>query len=241
MRRFVIACVLVAGLAGAVSAAPAQVVFEIEDLGSFTVRLLDSTPLHRDNFLYYVENALYDGSIVNRSDSTNRVIQGGGFALNSDPAYLLTTVPVNGTVAYEGDLGGSNVKYSLGMARTTDPDSGTNQWYINMGDNSPWFDHDVGTGDPGYTVFGNVIAGFDVVDAIYAQTVWNAGMYFSTDGVNPNGNFANLPLMDSFDNTGPIEKTDFVVVTRATVAPEPATLALVAAGGLALWRRRSRR
>jgi len=241
MRRFVIACVLVAGIAGAATADPIQVVFEIEDLGSFTVELLDATPLHRDNFLYYVENDLYDGSIINRSDAGNHVFQGGGFCLAADPTFLLDYVPVNGTVDYEGHLGGSNVLYSLGMARNADPDSGSNQWYINMGDNSAWFDHDFGTGAEGYTVFGNVVDGFGVVDAIYAQNIWNAGMYFSTDGTTENGNFVNLPLMDTFDNTDPLEQTDFVVVTSAAVVPEPATLALVAAGGLALLRRRARR
>ena len=238
MRRFIIVCVLVAGIAQGAAAAPTKVTFDVEDLGSFAVQLLDSTPLHRDNFLYYVQNGLYDGAIINRSDSTNRVIQGGGFCLADDPSYLLTYVPVNGTVDYEGDLGGSNVPYALGMARSSDPDSGTNQWYINMADNSDGFDHDFDTGEEGYTVFGHVVSGFDVVDAIYAQTVWNAGMFFSADGTTENGNFVNLPLMDTFDNTGPLEQTDFVVLTSAAVTPEPATLALVAVGGLALLRHR---
>ena len=240
MRRFIVLCVLVAGIAQGAVAEPFRVRFDVEDLGAFTVELLDATPLHRDNFLYYVQNGLYDGAVINRSDDGNRVIQGGGFCLADNPDYLLTYVPNNGTVDYEGHLGGSNVPYALGMARGSDPDSGSNQWFIDMADNSDWFDHDFGTGEEGYTVFGHVVSGFDVVDAIYAQTVWNAGMVFSTDGETENGNFVNLPLMDTFDNTDALEQTDFVVLTSGTVTPEPATLALVAVGGLALLRRRRR-
>ena len=245
MRRFAIACVLALVAAGSAAADPFQVRFDVQDLGSFTVELHDNTPLHRDNFLAYVNAGLYDNTIIHRSDDWNQVIQGGGFGPSANPAYLLDGVPnAFGTpqaappylapyyVPYEGDLGDSNVMMTLGAARGADPDSASSQWYLNMGDNSGGFDHQPGT--PGYTVFGHVIEGWDTALAIYAQNVWNFGSGFET-----------LPLHDSYtqakyDASLLPEVTDLVIITGASVTPEPATLALLAAGALALLRRRTR-
>jgi len=238
MRRFALGCVIALVAAGSAAADPFLVRFDTLGLGSFTVELHDNTPLHRDNFLAYVTAGLYDSTIIHRSDDSNHVIQGGAVAVASDPDYLLEYVPTFPNVLYEGDLGDSNVMMTLGAARSTDPDSANSQWYLNMGDNSGGFDHQPGV--PGYTVFGHVVEGWDTAVAIYGLTVWDASMYFSTDGVTPNNTFLDLPLMDSFDNTGPIEKPDFVTVSGTTIVPEPATLALLATGALALLRRRNR-
>ena len=213
---------------GAVQAGT-QVDFAVTGIGSFTVELLDSTPLTTANFLQYVNAGRYDGTIFHRSDIGNQVLQLGGFALASDPGYLLQYVPTFTAVAYEGDLGGSNILGTIGMARTSDPNSATSQWYINMGDNSPWFDHQ--DGSPGYTVFGNVISGMDTLMAVYGLNVWDASGFFGLSA------FSTLPLMDSFDIDIPLTQADFVSV----FVPEPATLALVALGGLAAARRLRRR
>lgn len=233
MRRTCILAVAVAAALLACGAARAGMLVEVgvADMGSFTVELYDSTPVTKANFLAYVTQNLYDGTIFHRSDSANGVLQAGGFALADDPNYLLQYVDNLGTIPYEGNLGGSNVMGTIGMARSSDPNSASNQWYINMQDNSAGFDDQPGT--PGYTVFGQVVAGWDVLTAIYDLNVWDASGFFGQAA------FATLPLMDSFDGSAPLAQSDFVSVT--TMTPEPATLALVALGGLAMVRRRRRR
>jgi cyclophilin family peptidyl-prolyl cis-trans isomerase len=229
MRRIAVMAAAVALLACGAARGGTMVQIDVAGMGSFTIELYDSTPETRANFLQYADNHLYDGAIFHRSDHGNQVLQAGGFAL-STPPYLLQYVDYLGTVAYEGDLGGSNVMGTVGMARGSDPASASNQWYINMGDNSPWFDDQPGV--PGYTVFGEVVAGWDVLVAIYALKVYDASGYFGM------ADFARLPLMPSFNEIEPTY-ADFVSITAT---PEPATLALVALGGLAvLLRRRARR
>jgi len=228
MRQFAMSGVLVLAVAGAAAAAPIQVTFDVQYLGSFTVELHDDTPLHRDNFVQYVTDGAFTDSIIHRSDQGVNVIQGGGFYF-SDPMtldYIPTPYP---PVPLEADLGGSNLLGTLGAARTSDPDSATSGWFLNMADNSGIFDP--AAGQDGYTVFGHVVDGWDVAEAIYALNVWDASAIFGSA-------FTQLPLHDTFDNTGPLQVTDFVIITGATVIPEPAALALLAAGALALLRRR---
>jgi len=225
VRRIILAWTLALGALASVAVAAPIVRFDVIGMGSFDIQLHDNTPLHRDNFLQYVTAGLYAGSIVHRSDAGNRVIQGGGYALSADPNYLLAYVPAYAPIAYEGHLADSNVLMTVGAARTANPDSATSQWFVNMGDNSGWFDDRPGT--PGYTVFGHIVAGWDVCLAIYGLNVWNAGSPFD-----------NLPLHDTFDNTGPITQADFVTIGGASIVPEPATLGLAAVGVLALLRRR---
>jgi peptidyl-prolyl cis-trans isomerase A (cyclophilin A) len=246
MRGFALACVITLVAAGSASADPFLVQFDTLGLGSFTVELHDNTPLHRDNFLAYVTAGLYDNTIIHRSDDWNHVIQGGGYGPSAEPGYLLDSVPnAFGAVPavvppynpphfvpYEGDVGDSNVMMTLGAARGSDPDSANSQWYLNMADNSGGFDHQPGI--PGYTVFGHVVGGWDTALAIYALNVWNFGQGFET-----------VPLHDSYtqaqyDALLLPEISDFVLITGATVVPEPATLALLVAGALALVRRRRR-
>jgi len=231
MRQVIMALVVTLVAAGSAVAAPVQVTFDVEGLGSFTVELHDNTPLHRDNFVNYVTAGLYADTIFHRSDSGNHVIQSGGYLHSTDPQYVVEDVPtLFGNVPYEGDVADSNVMMTLGAARSTDPDSANSQWYINMADNSGWFDHQPGV--PGYTVFGHVVDGWDVLLAIYGLDVW----IFS-------GAFTAVPLHDSYtqadyDSMMLPERDDFVTISGATIVPEPATLALLAAGALALVRRK---
>jgi cyclophilin family peptidyl-prolyl cis-trans isomerase len=136
-------------------------------LGSFDVELYDEdTPLTVQNFLNYMER--YIDSIVHRSavNQANQpfVIQGGGFFLDAgDELQMIATDP---PVASEFTGQHSNVRGTLAMALSSDlfgnvnPNSGTSQWFVNLGDNSH-LDADQ------FTVFGEVIgSGMDVVDAI---------------------------------------------------------------------------
>ncbi len=229
MRRFAIACVVALACAGSAVGAPFLVRFDVDYLGSFTVELHDDTPLHRDNFLQYVADGAFTDSFIHRSDDSVDIIQGGGYYFDSN---MIETVPTPyPAVPLEADLGWSNVLGTLGAARAADPDSATSGWFLNMADNSGIFDTNPGMGVDGYTVFGHVVDGWDVAQAIYALPVWDATTLLG-------GAFANLPLHDTFDNTGPLLVEHFVTITGATVVPEPATLALLAAGGLTLVRRR---
>lgn len=229
MHRIILTCALAVVLTSTAFAGP-TVRFDVTDIGWFEVELYDTTPISRDNFMAYVSAGLYNSTIIHRSDYSNGVIQGGGFIVPADP-YVPEDLATFGTIAYEGDIGGSNTVGTLGMARSSDPNSASSQWYINLQDNSGWFDHQGDT--PGYTVFGEVTAGWQTVLDIYALNVYNAS------GAFYHGAFGTLPLMDSFDGSADLTQQDFVTI--ASVTPEPATVALLALGGLALLRRRARK
>ena len=234
MRRLAIACLIALVAAGSAAADPFQVRFDVQDLGSFTVELHDNTPLHRDNFLKYVNDGAFTDSFIHRSDSSVDIIQGGGFYFSDSTTIMEIPTPYP-AVPLEADLGWSNVLGTLGAARTADPDSATSGWFLNMADNSGIFDPNPGMGVDGYTVFGHVVDGWDVAQAIYAldvedMTAPSAPLYLP---------FTDLPLHDTYDGVS-LYMDDFVIIAGAEATPEPATLALLAAGALALLRRRTR-
>jgi len=113
------------------------------------------------NFLNYVNSSFYNNTIFHRVIK-DFVIQGGGFSPgNPDPVAKTPTQPA---IALESNNGLSNLRGTLAMARTSAPDSATSQFYINVVDNLS-LDYQ-SEQEPGYAVFGRVIAGLDVVDAI---------------------------------------------------------------------------
>jgi len=126
--------------------------------GSLVVEL-DSqrAPQSVANFLRYVDDYHYDGVIFHRV-IRNFMIQSGGF--NYDLSEREAAYP---PVANEADNGLRNQRGTLAMARTSDPDSATAQFFINHRDNPAL---DPRGGRPGYTVFGRVIEGIEVVDRI---------------------------------------------------------------------------
>ena len=121
----------------------------------------DRAPLTVANFIKYVRGGFYDGTIFHRGVASAglRVIQGGGFD------EQLSEQPTRPPVRNESINGLSNRRGTIAMARTSDPDSATAQFYINVADNTFL---DGRPGRPGYTVFGDVIEGIDVVDRIAA-------------------------------------------------------------------------
>ncbi len=129
-------------------------------LGPIIVALFpDKAPGTVENFLNYVEGRHYHRTVFHRV-IPGFMIQGGGFSTYYE--QRATDAPI----AYEGDNGLSNERGTIAMARTRNPDSATAQWYINHEDNGS-LDHGArGKGVPGYTVFGRVMAGMNVVDAI---------------------------------------------------------------------------
>jgi len=116
-----------------------------------------SAPKTVANFLSYVNSGHYTGTIFHRVIGTF-MIQGGGFDTN------MRQKPAPSTVENEAKNGLKNKKYSLAMARTSDPHSGSAQFFINTVDNG-FLDYP-GQDGWGYAVFGKVTEGFDVVDRI---------------------------------------------------------------------------
>lgn len=122
-------------------------------------------PATTDNFLQYVEDGFYDGTDGAGATIFHRVIsgfviQGGG--MTEDMVRKTTRDPI----AIESDNGLSNKRGTIAMARTSDPNSATSQFYVNLVDNH-FLDY-VSEAKPGYTVFGELESGFDVLDAIGA-------------------------------------------------------------------------
>jgi len=111
-----------------------------------------------DNFLVYVQSGSYINSLFHRV-IPNFVIQGGGFT-----SGLVPLAGLRSPIAIESKNGLQNLRGSLAMARTSDPNSATSQFYFNLVDN-PSLNY-VSDLSPGYTVFGKIIQGLDVMDAI---------------------------------------------------------------------------
>lgn len=144
-------------------AAPGNPVVVIDtSLGAITVELFkDQAPVSVENFLEYVRDGFYAGTIWHRT-VPGYVIQGGGFT----PAFgEKTTRP---PIQNEATNGLSNRKGTVAMARTRAARSGTSQFFINLADNIGLDHHGLAPDDFGYAVFGRVIDGWDTVEKIAA-------------------------------------------------------------------------
>ncbi len=122
------------------------------------------------NFLEYVNSGFYDGTIFHRVIN-NFMIQGGGF----EPG--MKQKPTRATIKNEAANGLSNDTYTIAMARTSDPQSATAQFFINVKDNSFLNYTAPTTQGYGYCVFGKVVEGKDVVDAIKKVKTGNSGFF----------------------------------------------------------------
>jgi len=136
----------------------------VTNMGEFVAEVyLDKAPKTAENFLQYVRDKHYDGTIFHRVIA-NFMIQGGGY----DARYIER--PTRAPVMHEGlealSKGGPrNTVGTLAMARTNAPHSATSQFFINVVDNGFL---DPNPQQPGYTVFGKVVSGMDVVNRIRA-------------------------------------------------------------------------
>ena len=120
------------------------------------------------NFLKYVKNGHYNGTIFHRVID-GFMIQGGGFDKN------MVQKPTQAPIKNEGRNGLKNMPYSVAMARTGNPDSATAQFFINVNDNAA-LDYPSRDGH-GYAVFGRVVSGQDVVDKIRMVQTTSVGGY----------------------------------------------------------------
>ena len=165
--------------------AQAQVVKLSTNMGDIRIQLdAEKAPKSVANFLQYVKAGHYNGTVFHRVIE-NFMIQGGGFTTRMEQKPTKPPIPL------ESHNGLNNVRGSVAMARTNDPNSATSQFFINTVDNA-FLDAANARDGAGYAVFGQVIEGMDVVDKIRAVPVGNKGM------------FENLPLTP-------------VIITKATV------------------------
>jgi peptidyl-prolyl cis-trans isomerase B (cyclophilin B) len=137
--------------------------------GDITVELDETAaPESTRNFLAYVNNGHYDGTVFHRVIK-GFMVQGGGFEAG------MKQKPTEAPITNEADNGLKNQHYTLAMARTNAPHSATAQFFINTADNR-FLDHTAPTAQGwGYAVFGKVVAGNDVVDAIESVKTANRG------------------------------------------------------------------
>lgn len=127
------------------------------DEGAIVLELFpDKAPITVSNFLQYVDDGYYEGTIFHRV-IPGFVAQGGGLT------YDFTRKPPRDPIANESDNGLSNKPMTLAMARHSDPDSATSQFYINLNHNPGL---DATEEGPGYTVFGQVVDGYDTIITI---------------------------------------------------------------------------
>lgn len=195
---------LAIGLAGSFNQAVGQTVRFQTNVGDIEVQLHpNDAPIAVANFLSYVNSPAgsnYDGTFFHRSIS-GFIVQGGGFY-----------TPVNGTVAnvptmppIMNEFGISNTRGTLAFAKLGgDPDSATNQWFFNTADNRGEAPLGLDFQNGGFTVFGTVVSGLNIVDAIQATPT------FDLDAADP-GTFDNVPLINNAMN--------FVVVNNVAVVP----------------------
>jgi cyclophilin family peptidyl-prolyl cis-trans isomerase len=153
--------------APAAPATPARVKFETT-AGAFVVELNPArAPLSSANFLQYVRDGHYDGTIFHRVVG-NFVVQGGGYTLDG------TEKPTRPTIPNESGNGLSNRRGTVALARHDDPHSAAAQFYVNITDN---LSLDPGPNRWGYAVIGRVVEGMDVLDKIASVATGSKAPY----------------------------------------------------------------
>jgi cyclophilin family peptidyl-prolyl cis-trans isomerase len=171
-RRLAAATLALGWLAGGAWAADAPKVKFATSAGDIVVEVYpDKAPKTVENFLQYVRDKHYDGTIFHRVID-RFMVQGGGFDRNMVEKKTRAPVAHEGRQSFEQGL--RNETGTLAMARTSDPDSATAQFFINVADNAFL---DPRGNNPGYTVFGRVVSGMDVVNKVKSVRTGSSGMH----------------------------------------------------------------
>lgn len=138
--------------------------------GTFQIELdAEAAPKTVENFLAYVDDGHYAGTIFHRVID-GFMVQGGGY----DASY--SKKPTKPPVENEADNGLKNTRGTVAMARTSDPHSATAQFYVNVSDNAS-LDHKNKASGWGYCVFGKVVEGMDVIDTIRQMETGSRGPF----------------------------------------------------------------
>jgi peptidyl-prolyl cis-trans isomerase A (cyclophilin A) len=137
--------------------------------GTIRVELYPAkAPKSVENFLQYVKDGHYNGTIFHRV-IPGFMVQGGGMTKDMAQKKTRAPIPIESKNGLKNELG------TLAMARTSDPNSATSQFFINVNNNG-FLDYP-GQDGHGYTVFGKVVSGMDVVNKIVAMPTGNQGMH----------------------------------------------------------------
>lgn len=179
LRTMIGVIVLVASFAAAAEDAPRHANIQTSK-GNIVVELdAGAAPASVENFLDYAEAGHFDRTIFHRV-VRGYIIQGGGFS------QYFNERPTRDPIPYEGDNGLKNVRGTIAMARGSDEDSAQAQWFINLRDNED-LDHRVTDLGPifGYAVFGTVVEGMDIADAIGAVETGEGGPFDGEVPVEP--------------------------------------------------------
>ena len=154
--------------------------------GAITIELDEAkAPLSTANFLSYVKAGHYDGTVFHRVIK-GFMVQGGGFDAQ------MKQKSVQAAISNEANNGLKNKRYTLAMARTNDPHSATAQFFINAADNG-FLDHTAENASGwGYAVFGRVVKGTEVIDAIEKMRTGRKGFH------------DDVPLEDVFIKTASV-------------------------------------
>ncbi len=167
--------------------------------GEWCVELLRSAaPNTVTNFLRYVNDGRYTNNLVHRS-VPGFVIQGGGFSLDTNVVNALASY---GTI--NNEFNRTNVRGTVAMAKTSDPNSATSQWFVNLSNNNTFLDL---SANGSFTVFANVVYGMDKVDKI-------AGLRIANLSSSLGSAFAEMPV-DAPANVNQLTVQNLVLVTRA--------------------------
>ncbi|MES2424801.1 MAG: peptidylprolyl isomerase [Pseudomonadota bacterium] len=173
LRRALLALAAFSLLAGAAQAQTNPRVKLATSAGDIVLELYaDKAPKTVENFLQYVKDKHYDGTIFHRIID-GFMVQGGGF--DGSFKQKTTRAPVVNEARDAIAKGGpKNLVGTIAMARTSDPNSATAQFFINVNDNSSL---DPSFASPGYAVFGKVVSGMDVVNKIKAAPTGAGGPF----------------------------------------------------------------
>jgi peptidyl-prolyl cis-trans isomerase A (cyclophilin A) len=180
-----------------------RVAFETS-LGNFVLELNPTkAPVTSKNFLSYVNDGFYNGTIFHRVISTF-MIQGGGFELVDGVG---TQKKPNAPIVNEAKNGLKNLRGAISMARTNNPNSATTQFFINVVDNAGL---DPGGFSPdGYAVFGKIVEGMEVIDKI--KVVKTGVKQLKARGLG--GNLQSQPMRD-------VPLTNIVIKSAKVIAPK---------------------
>lgn len=195
------AVVFLLAIFSSVAAPPPKIARFSTVLGDFDVLLhQDNAPVSVANFTSYASSGRYDSTIIHRSttynSSTIQIVQGGGFGLSTNNLFPVST---DAPIVLEAGL--ANSRGTIAMARTSEPNSATSQWFFNV-TNNPGL-------DGSYAVFGNILGarGLSVLDALGSVPVYNVTNQLGAV-------FAELPL------TKPsLEAASLVLVRSVAVVP----------------------